>query len=120
MKKFLQDILKEADQNNEYRYSWARLQSFISFFYFLVLYTKQTWGNNTIPDIPDGWIFLIGVSSATYLVAKYTNNKVSGFNYSNNSVYNPPHASVNNLNDSVIIPGPDGPSALSVKKNDND
>lgn len=116
MNKFFRDILQERDEDNTYRYSWSKVQSFVAFCYFLVLYTKQTWGNNNIPDIPDGWIFLIGVSSAAYLVAKYT-AKGNNFYPSSGPVYNPPHLSnTSQVGDSMIIPGPDGPSALSVKK----
>lgn len=118
MRTFLRDILQERDVNNVYRFSWARVQSVISFFYFLVFYTKQTWNTGTIPDVPDGWIFLIGVSSATYLVAKYA-ARMNGIGYSSGPIYNAPHMK-NGLDsqDTTVIPGPDGPSTLSVKKND--
>ena len=68
--------------------------------------------------MPDGWIFLIGVSSATYLVAKYT-ARMNGIGYSTGPIYNPPHMQVGATGDDITtIPGPDGPSTLSVKKND--
>jgi len=119
MKVFLQDLLKERDQNNVYRYSWSRVQSIVSFVYFLVLYTKQTWGTQDLPDVPDGWIFLIGVSSATYLAAKYANRNSSFGISSSPVVYNAPHV-VSQANDpnATIIPGPDGPSTLSIEKNE--
>lgn len=116
MKLFWRDILQERDSDNVYRYSWSRVQSFISFFYFLAFYTKQTWSSGNIPDIPDGWIFLIGVSSATYLVAKYS-NRMNNIGYSSSPItYNPPHLGNSGPMDTTIIPTPDGPSTLSVKK----
>lgn len=116
MRSFWRDILQERDADNVYRYSWSRVQSFISFFYFLAFYTKQTWASGTIPDIPDGWIFLIGVSSATYLVAKYS-NRMNNIGYSSSPIaYNPPHLSNSDPLNTTIIPTPDGPSTLSVKK----
>lgn len=120
MRKFLRDILQERDQDNTYRYSWSRVQSFIAFFYFLVFYTKQFWNTSSIPDVPDGWIFLIGVSSATYLAAKYA-SRGSMMGYSNPPiVYNAPHinSSVGDPN-TTILPGPDGPSTLAIKKSDH-
>ena len=118
MRSFFRDILQERDADNIYRFSWSRVQSFISFFYFLVFYTKQTWNTGTIPDVPEGWIFLIGVSSATYLVAKYA-ARMNGIGYSTGPVYNSPHApSGIDYQETTIVPGPDGPSTLSVKKND--
>lgn len=75
-KTVIRDTLTEKVFNPDgsfyFSFSWSRIQSVIAFFFFLVFYTKQTWNTHTIPEIPDGWIFLIGVSSATYLVAKYS------------------------------------------------
>jgi len=117
MRKFLQDVLQERDQDNTYRYSWARIQSVISFFYFLIFYTKQFWNTASIPDVPDGWILLIGVSSATYLAAKYAARASFGGYSASPIVYNPPHLSSNpNDPNTTILPGPDGPTTLSVKK----
>ena len=127
MNRFFRDILQERDADNEYHYSWARVQSFISFFYFLGLYTKQTWVTHEIPDVPEGWIFLIGVSSATYLLAKYSNRYPGmgmgmGFGYGAPPiVYNgPPHTNPQTPpTSSTIVPGPNGPSPLSVMKDDS-
>jgi len=119
VKTFWRDILQERDSDNVYRYSWSRVQNFIAFFYFLVFYTKQTWNSTNIPDVPDGWIFLIGLSSATYLAAKYS-SRINGIGYSSGPVYNAPHLQgVQSEMDTTTVPGPDGPSTLSVKKNDN-
>jgi len=113
--------------DGRWHYSWAKIQSFIAFFYFLVIYTRIGWSATALPDVPDGWIFLISVSSAAFLIAKYQNqrqNSYFGSSYgygSDQLVFNGPGNQPNQLlnNDEVPIPGPDGPSVV-VKSVDED
>ncbi|GEM_PF-6121040 len=52
------------------RISLSRAQFFLAWLTFLPVYLRAALASATVPDVPQGWVALLGVSGAIYAASK--------------------------------------------------
>jgi membrane associated rhomboid family serine protease len=52
------------------RISLSRAQFFLAWLTFLPVYLRSALVSATVPDVPQGWVALLGVSGAIYAASK--------------------------------------------------
>ena len=52
------------------RVSLSRTQFWLAWTIFIPTYLRAAWSSATIPDVPQGWVALLGVSGAVYAASK--------------------------------------------------